>query len=188
MDVEAINLRNQRNSPLLRLPPEVRNRIYTYALSGYTFDVRECEGNLVFKNLIHGQVSSNDVPHYGPKTLQETCRFVRYETGNMVFTLNIFRFHTIEPGFNMTGLRFFAHHSLDSRLQSIRFAHINLRRRGYSNLRNLAQLKELERVEIADPALWGLHQSGMTRALKMFQSSFDSFRDEHDQPVEIVWG
>ncbi|KAF1959433.1 hypothetical protein CC80DRAFT_585957 [Byssothecium circinans] len=52
---EAITLRNQKESPLLRLPGELRNRIYRYALSGITINLYKGDGNkFSTKSISHG--------------------------------------------------------------------------------------------------------------------------------------
>ncbi|KAJ8112074.1 hypothetical protein OPT61_g5473 [Boeremia exigua] len=85
-------VKNNSNSPLLRLPPEVRNRIWEYTL-----------GNIVFK------AQTVSVPRKMPQTiltpppdetgigvaLLRTCRQIYSETASLPFRLNAMAFDSI---------------------------------------------------------------------------------------------
>jgi hypothetical protein len=110
---------NQLNSPLLRLPGELRNRIYEYVLGGLT--IRNLENVLSAAHVVHEPVgleqygarahgtvvpvyASSDVSdepwyRYQPKTvllhvnLLKVCRQIYSETHLLPFQLNAFEIH-----------------------------------------------------------------------------------------------
>ncbi|KAI4609748.1 hypothetical protein J4E80_008393 [Alternaria sp. BMP 0032] len=72
---------NQRNSPLLRLPAEIRHMIFGYALGGKTFHIHHHEYQGIAKN---GTVSKNAL------ALLAVCRQVFAETALLPFSSNTF--------------------------------------------------------------------------------------------------
>ncbi|KAK3116837.1 hypothetical protein LTR53_002401 [Teratosphaeriaceae sp. CCFEE 6253] len=66
----------QSESPLLKLPPELRNRIYHEAL--------------VELNVIQVQATRCDPANWQPPGLLQTCRLVRAEASKMYYTNNAF--------------------------------------------------------------------------------------------------
>lgn len=82
--------RTKSNSmiPLLRLPPELRNRIWEYALGGHIFTVRSCDPK---SKVVHFEVSSEEKKG---TTLLRACRQIYAETALLPFRLNAFMFHS----------------------------------------------------------------------------------------------
>ncbi|KAI4926058.1 uncharacterized protein J4E92_006795 [Alternaria infectoria] len=72
---------NQRNSPLLRLPAEIRHLIFGYALGGKTFHIDYNEYQGIAKNMT---VSKNTL------ALLAVCRQVFAETALLPFSSNTF--------------------------------------------------------------------------------------------------
>ncbi|KAF3001930.1 hypothetical protein E8E13_006799 [Curvularia kusanoi] len=79
---KKITLDNQRQSPLLRLPPELRNMIWAYALGDTVY---RGDG---YENSRDRKFAAED-PSISPKLL-ETCRQIYSETAMLPFRLNTF--------------------------------------------------------------------------------------------------
>ncbi|KAF2636612.1 hypothetical protein P280DRAFT_483574 [Massarina eburnea CBS 473.64] len=82
--IEAITKRNQIESPLLRLPAEIRNEIYTYAICNHTI-----------KRMSEKPRHEPSSPGLGLTTiisLPKTCKHLHYETTHLVYKVNIFFF------------------------------------------------------------------------------------------------
>jgi hypothetical protein len=71
-------LHNQTNSPLLRLPSELRNRVYEYALGG------DCEPFTIKASPIDFPMTLLDLPAL---SLLRSCRQIYHETANLPYTL-----------------------------------------------------------------------------------------------------
>lgn len=71
---------NQRESSLLKLPAEIRNIIFRYALSGVEYKIKE-DDNLSMRNI----VTQPDA-----LALLAVCRQIYSETALLPFSLNIF--------------------------------------------------------------------------------------------------
>lgn len=69
------SLRNQRDSPLLRLPGELRNKIYRYTLSDHLWKLNVPESR-------HGKTFAS---------LAQVCRQTHMEIGVLPFQLCVFR-------------------------------------------------------------------------------------------------
>ncbi|XPS70270.1 beta transducin [Ascochyta lentis] len=87
--IEAIKTNSE--TPLLRLPPEVRNRVWEYALGGKVF-------NVVFLQTLRGQyveektsISKDTFPE-NSQALLCVCRQIHQETVLLQFSANAFRF------------------------------------------------------------------------------------------------
>lgn len=83
-------LRNQRESPLLRLPPELRNEIYTDVLGGRKVDI--CYQYMCHSCRYIRPRRRRIVPHY-PRTLLsilEVCRHVQGEARLLPFSTTTF--------------------------------------------------------------------------------------------------
>ncbi|KAI4648275.1 hypothetical protein J4E93_004687 [Alternaria ventricosa] len=78
---------NQRNSPLLRLPAEIRNLIFGYALGGRTFHISHNIYQDVTKNT---NVSKNTSVSKNALALLAVCRQVFAETALLPFSSNTF--------------------------------------------------------------------------------------------------
>ncbi|KAF1949088.1 hypothetical protein CC80DRAFT_581879, partial [Byssothecium circinans] len=78
---------NAINSPLLRLPGEIRNKIFHYALCDYKLE-------------IHNKQSLNSPPSYNyiqPRfQLPRVCRQIHAETAPIVYSRNTFGFDTLQ--------------------------------------------------------------------------------------------
>ncbi|KAF3001976.1 hypothetical protein E8E13_007635 [Curvularia kusanoi] len=91
----TISQRNREQSPLLRLPGELRNRIYEFAIGGHVVDV-------LHRYFIQDRFIST-LPVRGPKDASEkflrllnlahTCRQLYEETRLLPYALNIFCFY-----------------------------------------------------------------------------------------------
>ncbi|KAI4661643.1 uncharacterized protein J4E78_004432 [Alternaria triticimaculans] len=87
-DVIAITHRNSVSSPLLRLPAEVRNKIFAYVNSGLHIFMRAGHGEKP-TILIKNSTQAVAPPKYPPyRTLQCTCRQVYNETALLPFSTN----------------------------------------------------------------------------------------------------
>lgn len=74
--------RNQRASRLLRLPAEIRNHIYSYAMGGHI--------------LVHRIHALRPNPVSSLFTLPRVCRQTQAETRLLLFKLNTFHIHSID--------------------------------------------------------------------------------------------
>ncbi|KAF1948794.1 hypothetical protein CC80DRAFT_571655 [Byssothecium circinans] len=103
---DAITQRNQLESPLLRLPGELRNRIYSYVLGNHIIDQYGLlEDGETYKEKCmcctlaeYGRYSSSP-PLYIKSllTLPSTCKQLYTETHMLIFTLNILQLgHIVE--------------------------------------------------------------------------------------------
>ncbi|KAF2132945.1 hypothetical protein P153DRAFT_382569 [Dothidotthia symphoricarpi CBS 119687] len=79
-DYEHITKDNRHNSPLLQLPPEIRNRIYHLALIQGTIQV------------LPGVVSNPEMVQPHGRQLLYACRQIRLEASPIFFGLNTFNF------------------------------------------------------------------------------------------------
>ncbi|KAF3051920.1 hypothetical protein E8E11_003519 [Didymella keratinophila] len=77
---------NRRKSPLLALPAELRNIIWSQVLGGITFDI-ECSVRILWGVSVTNTTTS---PHQ--LALLQTCRQIYVETRLLPLTLNTFRF------------------------------------------------------------------------------------------------
>lgn len=84
-------LRNQSESPLLRLPPELRNKIYKYALS---FDRVYFTLNPAGYRLFYQEDPAHNDPERGTEeiltALTRACRQLRHEAAPLFFSCNEF--------------------------------------------------------------------------------------------------
>lgn len=88
-------IRNQRESPLLRLPAELRNKVYTYVLGGREIELCcnescGCGGRRRYGRVPRGK--QGPVSHY-PRSLLallETCHQVHGEARLLPFSSNMF--------------------------------------------------------------------------------------------------
>jgi hypothetical protein len=81
---------NQRTSPLLRLPAELRNSIYEYALSSFKVDIWAPTDNIeVFYKDAAGKLYG--APHF--QALTTTCLQIYNETKLLPIALSEFRGH-----------------------------------------------------------------------------------------------
>ena len=86
--------RNSVSSPLLRLPAEVRNKIFAYVNSGLHIFMRAGRGNKP-TILINNSTQAVAPPKYPPyRTLQSTCRQVYNETALLPFSTNEYWYYT----------------------------------------------------------------------------------------------
>ncbi|KAF1835439.1 hypothetical protein BDW02DRAFT_495992 [Decorospora gaudefroyi] len=73
---------NQQDSPLLRLPPEIRNRIFGYVLGGKTFHIEYSVNTETITNTTKSEHALSPLA---------VCRQVFAETALLPFSLNTFR-------------------------------------------------------------------------------------------------
>ncbi|KAF3001333.1 hypothetical protein E8E13_005790 [Curvularia kusanoi] len=78
---EAITRRNRKESPLLRLPAELRNRIYGYAMSG---------GVTLEDHLLPAELAVAHNPPGASLALPKVCYQLHQETALLLFSLNTF--------------------------------------------------------------------------------------------------
>lgn len=88
--LRADTVRNLQQSPLLRLPGEIRSRIYEYALGGHTFTPAG-EQRLYTDGPAGSQL--DDDTWKGLQHLAQVCRQLREETQLLPYSMNIFRQH-----------------------------------------------------------------------------------------------
>jgi hypothetical protein len=74
-------MQNQRDSPLLRMPPEIRNRIYDFALGGNTFVLLKDDDT---EKIVNKTKSKNAL------ALLAVSRQLYAETALLPFSLNVF--------------------------------------------------------------------------------------------------
>jgi hypothetical protein len=114
---------NQSSSPFLRLPEEVRTKIYKYALGGNTINISYETYRIVesasesdkpipvfrYRCTVYNQRAVNpfrskQVPYmkitYGFTPLNNICRQLYYETATLPYTLNTLAFATHNTMFN----------------------------------------------------------------------------------------
>ncbi|KAF2253363.1 hypothetical protein BU26DRAFT_399624, partial [Trematosphaeria pertusa] len=72
---------NQRESPLLRLPAELRNKIYSYVLGGRLWELKD--------TLTAGSREKNSM------SLLRVCRQINAETASLPFELGTFSFESL---------------------------------------------------------------------------------------------
>ncbi len=83
-------LRNQHVSPLLRLPAEIRNKIYTLVLSGHSINLSTFNPNHPTYTLFRKQHTRQKALLALLTALPSTCRQIRAETKPLPFSLNDF--------------------------------------------------------------------------------------------------
>jgi hypothetical protein len=92
--------RNQLTSPLLRLPGELRNKIYATAFREEYINVRrDANDRLHFRAATHALPSSTTITNYLFSRLFATttvCRQIYAETAVLPVRLNVFRFAHVE--------------------------------------------------------------------------------------------
>ncbi|KAF2030026.1 hypothetical protein EK21DRAFT_112319 [Setomelanomma holmii] len=76
---------NQRDSPLLKMPPEIRNRIYDFALGGLTFRLQPNDDN---------EKVANETKSKNAIALLAVCRQLYAETAVLPTSLNVFSSHS----------------------------------------------------------------------------------------------
>jgi len=90
-DQSCSTIRNQQDSPLLRLPGELRNRIYEYALGDFQIFFKDRSvgrGVEVYTTNEEADKRMIRAPHF--QGLTTTCRQVHAETKLLPFALNEF--------------------------------------------------------------------------------------------------
>ncbi|KAH6637932.1 hypothetical protein C7974DRAFT_374552 [Boeremia exigua] len=102
MDLEAITSRNQTESPLLRIPPEIRNCIFRYALTcDGVVNIYPNQQGIVYCSQSHPNYHEGKcpccrhVPHGSrepDRILQLVCSQIRWEIGYTYFLVNTFQF------------------------------------------------------------------------------------------------
>ncbi|KAF1932484.1 uncharacterized protein M421DRAFT_2106 [Didymella exigua CBS 183.55] len=101
MEPEAVTLHNQTASPLLRLPPEIRDRIYHFALiCDGIVSIYPAPNGVDFCTESHSinGCTATRVTHQRPADLRpdvrlrSTCRQIKHEARNVYFACNTFAF------------------------------------------------------------------------------------------------
>jgi hypothetical protein len=80
-------MQNRQSSPLLRLPPELRNQIYEYVLGGEIYYLLDSSGRMI---LIKNRYNGARRPQKHCFALLETCRQLHAETASLPSSLNTF--------------------------------------------------------------------------------------------------
>ncbi|KAF1840552.1 uncharacterized protein K460DRAFT_399468 [Cucurbitaria berberidis CBS 394.84] len=97
--MDEIALRNATESPLLRLPSEIRNRIYGYALGGQEVNPRTV-GGVRTKWRLECRPYGSEARSYQAwdrlLSLTYVCRLLHRETRLLAFSLNTFQIQTVE--------------------------------------------------------------------------------------------
>jgi hypothetical protein len=98
-DMPFHSIKSQNDFPLLRLPGEIRNKIYEYALGGNTILIRLSShkppfGRLISEIVDPRQETSRQVtkaaPFYALLQLPAVCRQLRSEAGSLPYALSTF--------------------------------------------------------------------------------------------------
>ena len=97
-------MRNQKSSPFLRLPPELRNKIYEYAIGGHVIKLFESTKKPHYNML--SQADGHYTALANPAVLSKTCRQLHRETALLPYSLNTFhgrtrRIHKFLKGLTM---------------------------------------------------------------------------------------
>jgi hypothetical protein len=92
--IVLINLRTESNSksPLLRLPPEIRNRIWEYTVGGKVLDVTHFARRKSHRYIEEVTTISKDSFPQHSHALLQVCRQIYAETALLPFSKNTFRF------------------------------------------------------------------------------------------------
>ncbi|KAG9188716.1 hypothetical protein G6011_07421 [Alternaria panax] len=85
-EADLRTLRNQQASPLLRLPGEIRNAIYEYALGGHHIYLNEHYPKL--RSILIRSVDGEQVSKHHLFALGNTCRQTYSESAVMLLSLN----------------------------------------------------------------------------------------------------
>lgn len=80
--------RNEKESPLLRLPAELRNKIYEYTIGGYVIELFESTKKPHYNML--SQADGHYTALANPTVLSKTCRQLHKETALLPYSLNTF--------------------------------------------------------------------------------------------------
>ncbi|OSS49745.1 hypothetical protein B5807_05819 [Epicoccum nigrum] len=88
---ETITCRNQEESPLLRLPAELRTKIYEFAIGGYVIELFESKKKPCYNVL--SQADGHYTAFAKPTVLSEICRQLYKETAFLPYSLNTFHGH-----------------------------------------------------------------------------------------------
>jgi hypothetical protein len=94
--MSRFSARNNQKSPLLRLPPEIRNRIWKYAVGGNTIksvDIGLWRGDYRLKLPTSEQLPTSEPGHVF--ALLRTCRQIYAETAVLPYTDNTFSFCSV---------------------------------------------------------------------------------------------
>ncbi|KAI8940020.1 hypothetical protein NX059_003742 [Plenodomus lindquistii] len=113
-EANKITTLNQQTSPLLRLPGEIRNQIYTYIFTAQFIAIGHRQTPHAFPNPLVSTVISHSTnpqrkwPFYPKSPLSQgqpfsrllaitsTCRQIRYEAGILPFRMNTFMLNAME--------------------------------------------------------------------------------------------
>ncbi|KAH3908882.1 hypothetical protein HBI56_123690 [Parastagonospora nodorum] len=93
LEVDEVSLENQKTSPLLRLPAEIRNAIYAYVLQGHRVCLDSSPKPFVGTDNKKGQVENL-------LSITKTCRQTYSESALMFFGLNDFGGANVMGGWN----------------------------------------------------------------------------------------
>lgn len=93
---ELHRVKQNQNSPLLRLPPEIRNRIWEYTLGHNTFRVIRARGRKALFTLAPDEPGIN-------VAILRGCRQIYSETALMPFQLNTLAFFHIGASEMLSG-------------------------------------------------------------------------------------
>ncbi|KAH6638014.1 hypothetical protein C7974DRAFT_451219 [Boeremia exigua] len=114
MDRNDITLTNQRNSPLLRLPPELRHRIYQYVFTGHEINISRVQPTIDY---LHYRSSHPPNTFWSTHpfrfTLNRTCRQLYHETARLT---SLFWTHNTFSGSALGVACFLRRHSAEADL------------------------------------------------------------------------
>jgi hypothetical protein len=92
--VTVSSLQHNSNSPLLRLPAEIRNQIYNYVIGRHHYEIRTRGSSGITYYLSPGSASS---PSWREQNgLSQTCRQLHHETSALPFRNNMFGIRMME--------------------------------------------------------------------------------------------
>jgi hypothetical protein len=85
-------MQHNSNSPLLRLPAEIRNQIYDYLIRGQTYKLQHKHNDVgwIFYHP-YGNPALDSISYWQTQTyLSQTCRQLRHDTAVLFFQRNTF--------------------------------------------------------------------------------------------------
>ncbi|KAF2622782.1 hypothetical protein BU25DRAFT_425487 [Macroventuria anomochaeta] len=199
MDAKDITFHNQAASPFFRLPPEIRNHIYTLVFRSDIVSVYPHPHRVTFCIRKHPDMEDTNEPHpehsenelQEPYVFQYTCRQIFHEAGDLYFALNTFELREKRPH------KFSESHLALPCLARIRNARIsvttctaympdgNLRLGGVQarKVRLLGMLKGLTKVMVT---IWSCHPSGYTKEEKFAEVKRVFETERRGQAVKFV--
>ncbi|KAL1603993.1 hypothetical protein SLS60_005585 [Paraconiothyrium brasiliense] len=185
MELEDISAqRNSTQSPLLRLPPEIRNKIWEYAIGGFNikvFRTRSCEH---LKELSYYADDLSEKLSRPTFHLHKVCRQAYVETAPLIYTLNTFGFYKVSAMDRWIKLRPIGQLQLITSIE-VPFSYFSLYIQGLRT-KFRKRFPNLKRI--------GLDEYGATHATKKDETVQESkpaianiLKEREGDDVEVEW-